>query len=159
MGKVVTSAAVLDMLLSFTVAQAFDKHLHFLSKVHRKIALEGMMLLCEATVLICSILILKWDMTISQVTGSYDDMEMYSVMCSASTLCALAITITLLIVPEHVRSTQLLCCHVFGVVFWSCMFVSSINVPGVSPWHATASFLCGTVVFGGAVMFASTAGV
>jgi hypothetical protein len=65
------------------------------------------MLLCEAVGFTCSILIVKWDMTADGGQGGYADMAMHRAMCAASTLCALAITITLLVVPSHVRTSHL----------------------------------------------------
>jgi hypothetical protein len=61
------------------------------------------MFLCEAAVFICSVLLVKWDMVSDRGMAGYEDMEVYTVLCSVSTFLALAITLTLLLVPTHVR--------------------------------------------------------
>jgi hypothetical protein len=62
------------------------------------------MFLCEAVIFICSILIVVWDMASSDGMEGYDDMPVYTVLCSISTFCALAVTLSMLLVPTHVRS-------------------------------------------------------
>jgi hypothetical protein len=80
-----------------------------------QLVLEGSMFLCEVVGLACSILIVKWDMAADGGQGGYQDMAVYSVMCGISTACALAITISLLVVPAHVRTVVLLqCCSTSG---------------------------------------------
>jgi hypothetical protein len=61
------------------------------------------MLLCEVAIFICSILLVVWDMAREGMEG-YQDMAVYTVLCSISTFFALAITLSLLLVPTHVRS-------------------------------------------------------
>lgn len=90
-----TSILAVECPTIFTVL----RHLVWL---HLQVVLEGSMLLCEATVFTCSILALKWEMTAYGGEGGYEDMALYSMMCSISTVAALLITVTLLIVPEHV---------------------------------------------------------
>ena len=60
------------------------------------------MLVSEVTVLTASLLALRWDMTTDGGTGGYQDMRIYSVMCSMSTFCAFLLTVTIMVVPEHV---------------------------------------------------------
>jgi hypothetical protein len=80
-----------------------------------QLVLEGLMFLCEMVGLVCSILIVKWDMAADGGQGGYQDMAVYSVMCGISTACALATTISLLVVPAHVRTVALLqCCSTSG---------------------------------------------
>jgi hypothetical protein len=62
------------------------------------------MLLCEAAIFICSILMVVWDMASSEGMEGYQDMAVYTVLCSISTFLALATTLSLLLVPTHVRS-------------------------------------------------------
>jgi hypothetical protein len=62
------------------------------------------MFLCEAVIFICSILVVVWDMASNEGMEGYDDMPVYTVLCSISTFCALLLTISLLLVPHHVRS-------------------------------------------------------
>jgi hypothetical protein len=62
------------------------------------------MLLCEAAIFICSILMVIWDMASSEGMEGYQDMAVYIVLCSISTFLALATTLSLLLVPTHVRS-------------------------------------------------------
>jgi hypothetical protein len=64
--------------------------------------MELCMLLCESVIFICSILLVVWDMA-ADGTGDFEDMEVYTFMCSVSTFFALAITLSLLLVPTHVR--------------------------------------------------------
>jgi hypothetical protein len=65
--------------------------------------MEAGMLLCEAAILVCSILLVKWDMVTDDGVEGYEDMEVYTVLCSVSTFLALSITLSLLLVPTHVR--------------------------------------------------------
>jgi hypothetical protein len=65
--------------------------------------MEACMLACEATIFICSILIVVWDMTVSEDMADYEDMRAYTVLCSMSTFLALGTTLSLLLVPKHVR--------------------------------------------------------
>jgi hypothetical protein len=65
--------------------------------------MEACMFLCEAAIFICSILLVKWDMVSDDGVEGYDDMEVYTVLCSVSTFFALSITLALLLVPTHVR--------------------------------------------------------
>lgn len=95
--------------MQYPTVLIFLRHLVWL---HMQTVLESAMLLCEVTAFTCSILALKWKMnatgvydhdhTHEEVEEGYDDMALYSVMCSISTFCAVLITVTLLIVPEHV---------------------------------------------------------
>jgi hypothetical protein len=62
------------------------------------------MFLCEAVIFICSILMVVWDMVSTDGMEGYEDMPVYTVMCSISTFCALAMTLSMLLVPTHVRS-------------------------------------------------------
>jgi hypothetical protein len=64
--------------------------------------MEASMLLCEAAIFICSILMVEWDMTVNGDVG-YEDMKAYTVLCSISTFLALGTTLSLLLVPKHVR--------------------------------------------------------
>lgn len=94
---------VVSIRISSTVENSicFSVHvLHFgvSSRNCVQIILEASMLLCEAVIFVCSILILKWDME-----QPYQDMEVYTVMCSISTFTALAITLSFFIIPSHVR--------------------------------------------------------
>jgi hypothetical protein len=59
---------------------------------------------CEAVVFTCSILVVVWDMASSHGLEGYDDMPAYTVLCSISTFLALAMTLSMLSVPAHVRS-------------------------------------------------------
>lgn len=61
------------------------------------------MFVCKAVVLTCSLLILNWGMTADGGLSAYDDMKLYSVMCSISTFTAFGITMITLVVPEQVR--------------------------------------------------------
>jgi hypothetical protein len=65
---------------------------------------EACMFLCEAMIFICSILIVVWDMVSTDGMEGYEDMPVYTVLCSISTFCALAMTLSMLLVPTHVRS-------------------------------------------------------
>jgi hypothetical protein len=58
---------------------------------------------CEAVVFTCSILVVVWDMASSHGMESYEDMAAYTVLCSISTFLALAMTLSMLLVPAHVR--------------------------------------------------------
>jgi hypothetical protein len=69
-----------------------------------QVLLEGCMFLCEAVIFICSILMVVWDMVSTDGMEGYEDMPVYTVMCSISTFCALAVTLSMLLVPTHVRS-------------------------------------------------------
>lgn len=62
------------------------------------------MLLCEATIFVCSILAVKWDMTARGSIEGFEDMAVYTVLCSISTFFALTVTLLLLLVPTHVRN-------------------------------------------------------
>jgi hypothetical protein len=66
--------------------------------------MEACMLLCEVAIFICSILLVVWDMASSEGMEGYQDMAVYTVLCSISTFFALAVTLSLLLVPTHVRS-------------------------------------------------------
>jgi hypothetical protein len=61
------------------------------------------MFICEAVVFICSILVVVWDMASNEGMEGYNDMHMYTVLCSISTFCALLQTLSLLLIPTHVR--------------------------------------------------------
>jgi hypothetical protein len=61
------------------------------------------MLVCEAAIFVCSILLVKWDMVSAGGMEGYEDMEVYTVLCSVSTFFALSVTLSLLLVPTHVR--------------------------------------------------------
>jgi hypothetical protein len=65
---------------------------------------EACMLLCESVIFICSILVMVWDMATNVGMEGYEDMRMYTVLCSMSTFFALSMTLSLLLVPTHVRS-------------------------------------------------------
>ena len=67
------------------------------------------MLVCEATVLSCSLLALRWGMAADGGQGGYEDMALYSVMCSVSTFCAFMVTVAMVFVPEQVCA--LTACH------------------------------------------------
>lgn len=58
------------------------------------------MLVCEATIFAMSILLVEYNMTAS--LEAYNDMEVYTVMCSMSTFAGLMITILLIAVPGKV---------------------------------------------------------
>jgi hypothetical protein len=62
------------------------------------------MLVCEAAIFTCSVLMVVWNMSSSDGMEGYEDMTVYTVLCSISTFCALAITLSLLLIPTHVRS-------------------------------------------------------
>jgi hypothetical protein len=62
------------------------------------------MFLCEAVIFICSILVVEWDMASHEGMEGYEDMPAYTVLCSISTFLALAMTLSMLLVPTHVRS-------------------------------------------------------
>jgi hypothetical protein len=62
------------------------------------------MFLCESVIFICSILVVVWDMASSDGMEGYEDMPVYTVLCSISTFLALAMTLSMLLVPTHVRS-------------------------------------------------------
>jgi hypothetical protein len=66
--------------------------------------MEGCMLLCEAVIFTCSILMVVWDMASNEGMKGYQDMAVYTVLCSISTFFALAVTLSLLLIPTHVRS-------------------------------------------------------
>jgi hypothetical protein len=66
--------------------------------------MEGCMLLCEAAIFICSLLVVKWDMAAGESMEGFEDMAVYTVLCSISTLFALVVTLSLLFVPTQVRS-------------------------------------------------------
>jgi hypothetical protein len=66
--------------------------------------MEACMLLCEAAIFTCSILMVVWNMASKEGMEGYQDMEVYTVLCSISTFFALAVTLSLLLVPTHVRS-------------------------------------------------------
>jgi hypothetical protein len=65
--------------------------------------MEGCMFVSEAVVFICSILVVVWDMASHEGMEGYDDMHMYTVLCAISTFCALSMTLSLLLIPTHVR--------------------------------------------------------
>jgi hypothetical protein len=62
------------------------------------------MLFCEAATFICSILMVVWDMTSNRGMEGYEDMAVYTLLCSVSTFFAITVTLSLLLVPTHVRS-------------------------------------------------------
>jgi hypothetical protein len=66
--------------------------------------MEGCMLLCEAAIFISSTLMVVWDMASDEGMEGYQDMEVYTLLCSISTFFALAVTLSLLLVPTQVRS-------------------------------------------------------
>jgi hypothetical protein len=66
--------------------------------------MEACMLLCEAAIFTCSTLMVVWNMASDEGMEGYQDMEVYTVLCSISTFFALAVTLSLLLVPTHVRS-------------------------------------------------------
>jgi hypothetical protein len=62
------------------------------------------MLVCETAVFICSILMVVWDIGSDGTIEGYEDMAVYTVPCSIATFFALIMTLSLLLVPTHVRS-------------------------------------------------------
>jgi hypothetical protein len=62
------------------------------------------MLVCEAATFTCSILMVVWNMTSSGGMEGYEDMAVYTVLCSVSTFFAITVTLSLLLVPTHVHS-------------------------------------------------------
>jgi hypothetical protein len=74
--------------------------------------MEACMLVCEAAIFTCSILMVLWNMASNRGMVGYEDMAVYTVLCSISTLFAITVTLSLLLVPTHVRScTTLHNCH------------------------------------------------
>ena len=64
--------------------------------------LEGSMMVCEATVLTCALLALRWLMAADGGQGGYTDLTAFSAMCSVSTFFALMVTVAMVVVPEQV---------------------------------------------------------
>lgn len=58
------------------------------------------MLVCEATIFAMSMLLVTFNM--SQSVEGYGDIQVYTVMCSMSTIAALSITLMLICVPNKV---------------------------------------------------------
>jgi hypothetical protein len=71
--------------------------------------LEGCMFLCEATIFVCSVLVFHWDMASDGSIEGFEDMAVYTALCSISTFFALAVTLSLLLIPTQVRSCNACC--------------------------------------------------
>ena len=64
--------------------------------------MECSMMVCEATVLTCALLALRWGMSADGGQGGYTDLTAFSAMCSVSTFFALMVTVAMVVVPEQV---------------------------------------------------------
>jgi hypothetical protein len=62
--------------------------------------IETIMMLCEATIFAMSVVLVRYNMEPS--LEAYNDLEVYTVMCSLSTFVALGLTVLSILVPKQV---------------------------------------------------------
>ena len=93
------------------------------------------MLVSEAVVLTCSLLALRWGMAADGGQGAYEDMAVYSVMCSISTACAFTITVILVAVPEHVCTTYNMPAKDPGLLVHSTVLHYTVLLDSISDMH------------------------
>jgi hypothetical protein len=103
LGAVMITAALLDLLLNAAYIHLLHNRFKNTSERVRQVLVEGCMLLCEATVFACTVVLTRLeesrDTELEGDNGTHNEMRSYAMLCSASTFLALVTTASLLVVP------------------------------------------------------------